>query len=228
MGDNPSMMQNLINAPYTRSMMEAMAADPTMAANVNLTNLKKKHFYSQFNFCVYFLFFFFCLRLQLMNQSPLLANNPQLQEQMRTMMPQFVQQLQNPEVQSMMTNPQALNAILQIQQGMEQLRSAAPGLVGSMGIPPPMPGTVPPAPPTTNTTTTNPTLAPNTANPALFTDFMQRMMGGLSSGANPNLPPEERYRSQLEQLTSMGFMNRDANIQGKWWLFVCFFFYYSN
>lgn len=73
------------------------------------------------------------LILQLISQSPLLANNPQLQDQMRTMMPQFVQQMQNPEVQSMLSNPQALNAIMQIQQGMEQLRSAAPGLVGSMG-----------------------------------------------------------------------------------------------
>lgn len=27
-------------------------------------------------------------------------------------------------------------------------------------------------------------------------------------------PPEERYRSQLEQLTSMGFSNQEANIQG--------------
>lgn len=44
---------------------------------------------------------------------------------------------------------------------------------------------------------------------------MTRMMGSMASGANPNLPPEERYSSQLEQLTSMGFMNRDANIQGE-------------
>lgn len=149
-----------------------------------------------------------------------MANNPQLQEQMRTMMPQFVQQLQNPEVQSMMTNPQALNAILQIQQGMEQLRSAAPGLVGTMGIPPVPPGagtaTTTSSPPT-NTTTTNstPNLAPNTSNPALFTDFMSRMMGGLATGANPALPPEERYSAQLEQLTSMGFLNREANLQGE-------------
>jgi len=27
-------------------------------------------------------------------------------------------------------------------------------------------------------------------------------------------PPEERYRAQLEQLTAMGFLNRDANLQG--------------
>lgn len=36
MSDNPSLMQNMMNAPYTRSMMEAMAADPNMAANVSL------------------------------------------------------------------------------------------------------------------------------------------------------------------------------------------------
>lgn len=90
---------------------------------------------------------------------------------MRTMMPQFVQQMQNPEVQSMLSNPQALNAIMQIQQGMEQLRSAAPGLVGSMGIPP-MPGAPTPTNVSTGTTNTLPNLAPNTQNPALFSEFM--------------------------------------------------------
>lgn len=67
-------------------MMEAMAADPQMAAN-------------------------------LINQSPLLANNPQMQEQMRTMMPQMLQQMQNPELMQMLSNPNALDAIMQIQQG---------------------------------------------------------------------------------------------------------------
>jgi len=163
----------MLNAPYTRSMMDALSQDPNMAAN-------------------------------LIGSSPLLQANPQLQEQMRTMMPQFLQQMQNPEVQQMMTNPQALNAILQIQQGMEQLRQAAPGLVGSMGIPPPPPGTTQP-PQTGNT--------PPAGNQQLFGDFMQRMMNGMSNQANPNQPPEERYQSQLEQLTSMGFVNREANLQ---------------
>lgn len=45
------------------------------------------------------------------------------------MMPNFLQQLQNPEIQNVMSNPQALNALMQIQQGVEQLRTAAPGLV---------------------------------------------------------------------------------------------------
>lgn len=48
---------------------------------------------------------------------------------MRTMLPNFLQQLQNPDIQNVMSNPQALNALMQIQQGVEQLRAAAPGLV---------------------------------------------------------------------------------------------------
>lgn len=36
----------------------------------------------------------------------------------------------------------------------------------------------------------------------------------MQSGAG-NQPPEERYRTQLEQLTAMGFLNREANLQGR-------------
>lgn len=185
MSENPSLMQNLINAPYTRSMMEAMAQDPDMAS-------------------------------RLLSTSPMLANNPEMQEQMRRMMPQFLAQMQNPEVQNMLTNPEAINAIMQIQQGMEQLRSAAPGLVGSLGIPPTPPGnaeTPPNAAP--NNTSTNPATAPGGGpNAALFNDFMTRMLNGMSTQSDQTQPPEVRYQSQLEQLTAMGFVNREANLQG--------------
>ncbi|XP_052889106.1 ubiquilin-1 [Anopheles moucheti] len=196
MSENPSVMSNMLNSPATRSMMEALNADPAMAAH-------------------------------LMSQNPLLANSPGLQEQLRTMMPQLLRQMQNPEVQQMVTNPQAMNAILQIQQGMEQLRSAAPGLMSSMGIPP-MPG----APPSTGVGATNTsssatgtgaTGAAATAaaagaqppnNDGLFSEFMARMINGMATGtSDTNIPPEERYRSQLEQLTAMGFVNREANLQ---------------
>ncbi|XP_031638700.1 ubiquilin-1 [Contarinia nasturtii] len=190
MSDNPTMMQNLMNAPYTRSMLEAMSADPQMAAN-------------------------------LINQSPMLANNPQMQEQMRSMMPQLLQQMQNPETLSMLSNPSALDAIMQIQQGMEQLRTAAPGLVGNFGIPPPPTGftttsntsTTNSTTNTSNTNTTSSTTPSAQANPALFSEFMSRMMNGLSTGNNQNLPPEQRYSTQLETLASMGFVNREANLQ---------------
>jgi ubiquilin len=35
MSDSPTLMQNMMNAPYTRNMLEAMQADPNMAANVS-------------------------------------------------------------------------------------------------------------------------------------------------------------------------------------------------
>uniref|UniRef100_A0A182VY54 Ubiquilin-like protein n=1 Tax=Anopheles minimus TaxID=112268 RepID=A0A182VY54_9DIPT len=197
MSENPAVMSNMLNSPATRSMMEALNADPAMAAH-------------------------------LMSQNPLLANNPGLQDQLRTMMPQLLRQMQNPEVQQMVTNPQALNAILQIQQGMEQLRSAAPGLMTSMGIPP-MPGAPSSTPATaaagtgtgaTNTSSsatatggaTGAAQPPN--NDGLFSEFMARMINGMASGtSDTNIPPEERYRSQLDQLTAMGFVNREANLQ---------------
>lgn len=98
MMENPQLMRNMLNAPYTRSMLEAMAADPAMANRVIATN-------------------------------PFLRGNPQMQEQMRAMMPAFIQQMQNPQIQNVVTNPDALAAIMQIQQGMEQLRTVAPELV---------------------------------------------------------------------------------------------------
>lgn len=51
------------------------------------------------------------------------------------MMPALLQQMQNPEMMSFMSNPQALNAIMQIQQGMENLRAAAPSFASNMGMP---------------------------------------------------------------------------------------------
>lgn len=98
MMENPQLMRNMLNAPYTRSMLEAMAADPNIANRVIAAN-------------------------------PFLRGNPQMQEQMRAMMPSFIQQMQNPQMQSVVTNPDALAAIMQIQQGMEQLRTVAPELV---------------------------------------------------------------------------------------------------
>jgi ubiquilin 1,2, putative len=35
----------------------------------------------------------------------------------------------------------------------------------------------------------------------------------VTSQRSTQQPPEERYRNQLEQLATMGFMNREANLQ---------------
>lgn len=34
-----------------------------------------------------------------------------------------------------------------------------------------------------------------------------------AGGSESSIPPEQRYQSQLEQLASMGFGNREANLQ---------------
>lgn len=110
--------------------------------------------------------------------------------------------------------------------GMENLRTAAPGLVGGMGIPPPPAGftttsstaSTDSTTTTSNTNTTSSTTPSAQGNPALFSEFMARMMNGLSTGNNQNLPPEQRYSSQLETLASMGFVNREANLQGNFHL----------
>lgn len=44
---------------------------------------------------------------------------------------------------------------------------------------------------------------------------MQRMVSAMSTNqTNTQQPPEQRYSQQLEQLAAMGFLNREANLQG--------------
>lgn len=134
----------------------------------------------------------------LLAQNPLITNNPILQDQMRNMMPQFIRQMQNPEVQSLMTNPQALDAIMQIQQGMETLRQAAPNMVHTFP-PPPVPE------PARGDATQRPSDA--------FSEFMSRMVGSMAANHDTSMPPEQRYQAQLEHLAAMGFVNREINLQ---------------
>ncbi|XP_018569018.1 ubiquilin-1 [Anoplophora glabripennis] len=182
MSENPSVVQNMLSAPYTQSVLEALTADPNMAN-------------------------------ALLAQNPLVTNNPVLQAQMRNMMPQFMQQMQNPEVQNLMTNPQALDAILQIQQGMETLRQSAPGLIHTVA-PPQVPpaGSPNPSPATDSAPAAAPTSAPSAPRDA-FSEFMARMVAGMATNNDTSVPPEQRYQSQLEQLAAMGFVNREINLQ---------------
>ncbi|RZC37258.1 ubiquitin, Rad60-SLD, and/or UBA domain containing protein [Asbolus verrucosus] len=143
----------------------------------------------------------------LLSENPLLSGNPALQEQIRNMMPQFLHQLQNPDMQGVLSNPQALNAIMQIQQGMETLRQTAPNLLNPAG------GTAATTEAVTSTTTTT-TRTTTTASPPAdaFSEFMARMVAGMAN-QRENLPPEQQYQAQLEQLASMGFTNREANLR---------------
>ena len=219
MQENPQLMQNMMSAPYTQAMFQTLSQNPEMASNIISSN-------------------------------PLFAGNPQLQEQMRNMMPMFLQQMQNPAVQGVMSNPEALAALNQIQQGLQRLQTAAPDLYRGMSFPSMGPGvnlfagmnpaassasstsatgtasttTTSAASSGTDTTTTTsssttaPTSAPAPGAPPAgqnqaFAQLMNQMVASMA-GQGLNNPPEERFQSQLEQLASMGFVDRQANIQG--------------
>ncbi|KAG1714848.1 Ubiquilin-1 [Nymphon striatum] len=193
---NPQLMQNMLNAPHTREMFSALSSNPDIAQ-------------------------------QLIGNNPMFAGNPQLQERMQTMLPTMLQQMQNPETQQMLSNPEALQGILQIQQGLQQLQNSAPGMFSSAsGIPglnnmPPAPaGFTPNTTSTTGSTTSNTTSTPSstsTTTPAgnqeNFSQFVTNMVSAMSLAANNPAPPEERYSSQLDQLATMGFLNRERNLQ---------------
>nr|CAB3267468.1 ubiquilin-1 [Phallusia mammillata] len=185
---NPSMMQSMMNAPYMQNMMQTLGNNPELAQ-------------------------------QILSQNPMFANNPQMAE----MLPAMLRQMQSPEMQALYTNPRAMEAMMQMQQAMQTLQQEAPGILpGMMGTMGPVPtptattgttgASTTPTPSSTTGSTTPPTLPPN-----VLSQMMQALAtGGTPTGTGatqPQGPPEARFQSQLEQLTSMGFINREANIQ---------------
>ena len=59
----------------------------------------------------------------MMSLNPMFANNPQ----MREMLPMMIEQMRRPEMQNLYSNPRAMEALMQIQQGMQTLQREAPG-----------------------------------------------------------------------------------------------------
>nr|XP_026260685.1 ubiquilin-4 [Urocitellus parryii] len=188
--ENPQLMQNVISAPYMRSMMQTLAQNPDFAA-------------------------------QMMVNVPLFAGNPQLQEQLRLQLPVFLQQMQNPESLSILTNPRAMQALLQIQQGLQTLQTEAPGLVPSLGSFGMSRTTAPSTGSSSGSTAEGPTSSPATPATTPPTgassaqqQLMQQMIQLLAGSGNSQVQtPEVRFQQQLEQLNSMGFINREANLQ---------------
>ncbi|CAF0765197.1 unnamed protein product [Brachionus calyciflorus] len=187
---NPTQMEQMLNTPYMQSMLQMLSTNPEMSRMI-------------------------------IENSPQLAGNPELREQVMRSMPAMLQQLQNPEMRSLLTNPEALQAMMQIQQGMQRLQSTAPslGLLSGLGFP-----GFPSAGSNTQSTTTNTssTTQPNSQtgqqpnlNSLFNTPSSNYFSQMLNMMANNSLsqPPEQRFAAQLEQLASMGFINREANIQ---------------
>ncbi|RXM32333.1 Ubiquilin-1 [Acipenser ruthenus] len=146
--------------------------------------------------------------LQMMLNNPLFSGNPQLQEQMRQQLPVSLQQMQNPETLSAMSNPRAMQALLQIQQGLQTLAAEAPGFIPGFGQ-----GNVGGVGGTGSTPSIGSDTSSQGSGETGQQQFVQQMLQALAS-PNPQMQsPEVRFQQQLEQLSAMGFLNREANLQ---------------
>lgn len=131
--------------------------------------------------------------------------------------------MQNPEALSVMTNPRAMQALMQIQQGLQTLQTEAPGLMPSLmsgGVPGIPTGGVPGIPTGGGMPTENPASSPSSAGTnatqqQLMQQMLQMFAGGAGGGGGSatTQTPEVRFQSQLDQLSAMGFINREANLQ---------------
>ncbi|XP_010147943.1 PREDICTED: ubiquilin-1-like isoform X2 [Eurypyga helias] len=134
---------------------------------------------------------------------------------MRQQLPTFLQQMQNPDTLSAMSNPRAMQALLQIQQGLQTLATEAPGLIP--GFNPGLGGLASTGAPTGSTVPSSvhseSTSTASGKKPG-HQQFVQQMLQALAGANAQQLQnPEVRFQQQLEQLSAMGFLNREANLQ---------------
>lgn len=155
-----------------------------------------------------------------------MLNNPQMLDmminsnpQLAAMGPQAREMLQSDHMRQMMTNPEAMQGMMQMQRAMN------PGAQGSAF---PAPGAAPGAAAGADGAATAGAGAGAGAggmNANSMANFMQMMGGGgfgglgggnaFSAPAEPEdtRPPEERYESQLRQLNELGFYEFDRNVR---------------
>ncbi|XP_040020806.2 ubiquilin-4 [Gasterosteus aculeatus] len=154
----------------------------------------------------------------------MLAGNPQMQQLMgRTPdvssmfnNPELMRQMQSPETLSMLTNPRAMQALTQIQQGLQTLQTEAPGFMsrlapGGLAGLPASGGSITteiPQPPSM-ATASSPTSPTSPSDQQLLQQMLQMFAGGRPSAQTP----EVRFQQQLDQLNTMGFIDRQANLQ---------------
>ncbi len=137
----------------------------------------------------------------------ILQSNPMLQ-QMTQANPQLAQMLNNPELMRTMMNPNNLRSMMQMQNAMQNagMGGGFPGMGLGMGSG--IPGGVPP---------------PNAGAPAgldfssLLNQMQSTSLGSTGFGATPTtgsapIPPEQRFRVQLQSLNDMGFDDNQVNI----------------
>ncbi|KAK6492981.1 ubiquilin-1-like [Huso huso] len=199
----PNLGAGMFNTPGMQSLLQQITENPQLMQNM----LSAPYMRSMMNSLSHNP----DLAAQMMLTNPLFSGNPQLQEQMRQQLPVFLQQMQNPETLSAMSNPRAMQALLQIQQGLQTLAAEAPGFIPGFGQG--NVGGVGGVGGTGSTPSTGSDTSSQGSGETGQQQFVQQMLQALA-GANPQMQsPEVRFQQQLEQLSAMGFLNREANLQ---------------
>lgn len=152
---------------------------------------------------------------QMMNQmmsdpsamQAMMDSNPMLR-QLRETNPQMASMMSNPETIRAMLNPSNLRSMMQMQQAMGQLSGNVPGFPAMPGGPGGFPNT---------NTNANPFAAPPAGNPGMDFSSLLNQMQSASVSANSaprtaEVPPEQRFRLQLQSLNDMGFDDNPINI----------------
>ncbi|KAK7476132.1 hypothetical protein BaRGS_00032625 [Batillaria attramentaria] len=208
----------MFNSPGMQSLMQQMMQNPQMISNMMQAPYMQSMLQSLSANPE--------LAQQIIGNNPLFAGNPALMEQFRAQLPTMMQQLNNPEMQGALSNPRALEAVMQIQRGMQTLQSEAPtlfsGLSGMAGVPPPATGSTPasaatsPANPTSPGTaaTTAPGSAPTSpaatttaAGSPAATTTTTTTTAASPTGTTPTLAPQqgsqEAFTNMMAQLMQM-------------------------
>ncbi|XP_070761235.1 ubiquilin-1-like [Enoplosus armatus] len=182
---SPGLMESLLSGPYVNSLLNCLSQNPELAA-------------------------------QLLLSHPLFSGNPQLQQQMRQQIPLFLQQMQSPELLSAMLNPRAMEALLQIQQALQTLAAEAPALIPTAGLGN-IGASVNAAPELASDSVLN---SQSGSGPGVATvteqqqqQFVQQMLQALANSNYRVHDEEAEFQEELEQLSSMGFGDRQANLQ---------------
>jgi ubiquilin len=215
MSANPELLNNIMSAPYMQSIMESLSTNPEMSESMLLNN-------------------------PLLANNPLLQDQlrqalPDVMAQMRD--PNVRSAISNPRVTSALQQIQdGMNTLRQ------EAPALVPSLNHPLNGSFPTTGatTGSPAGAQTGTSATRDSTTPATGPPVgggsgsgggssdtniggaglaaipqqqqQLNALMARMVQAMAANSL-NQPPEERFRTQLEELSAMGFLNREANIQ---------------
>ncbi|XP_067933008.1 ubiquilin-2-like [Watersipora subatra] len=155
---------------------------------------------------------------QLLSNHPMLASNPQMAEAMRQQMPQIMQQMQSPAMQAAMSNPRAIEALMMVQRGMQQLQQEAPGLLPASGFSSMfgMGSTTPSPSATTSTTTSTETTSSPTAGstPAATAPAPSAPLGARAPTGAHDPPADGNQQENIANIMSqlLGMMGSSAPV----------------